>query len=102
MNEQRLEEKIQSKNLNAPRLNPELIDAVIVNEDYYQFPNTTTIVCCLTLKNGYTVTGQSAAVSLENFDEEIGKIVARTHARDKIWALEGYVLKERLFQQAQV
>ena len=35
-------------------------------------------------------------VSPENFDVELGKKIARSNARDKIWALEGYALRERL------
>lgn len=91
-----LEEEIQKKNLTAPRLTPDGIDSVIVNEDYYVFPNTTTTICRLALKNGYSVIGESAAVSLENFDAEIGRSIARRNARDKIWSLEGYLLKDRL------
>jgi hypothetical protein len=102
MNEQEIEAEIQSKELNAPRLSPELIDSRIVSEDYYVFPNTTLTVCCLTLKNGFTVTGESAAVSMENFDEELGRKIARIHARDKIWQLEGYALRERLWLSAQI
>lgn len=102
MNEQAIENEIQSKNLNAPRLSPELIDSRIDGEDYYVFPNTTLTVCCLKLKNGFTVTGESAAVSMENFDEELGRKIARIHARDKIWQLEGYALRERLWLSAQV
>jgi hypothetical protein len=94
--EQMIESEIQSKGLNAPRLSPEKIDVVIVGEDYYVFPNTTTTVCCLKLRNGYTVVGESAAVSAENFDVELGRKIARQHARDKIWALEGYLLRESL------
>jgi hypothetical protein len=95
-NEQNIELEIQSKGLNAPRLSPEKIDAVIVGEDYYVFPNTTVTVCCLKLRNGYTVVGESASVSAENFDVELGRKIARQHARDKIWALEGYLLRESL------
>lgn len=94
--ESQIEAEIQAKNLNAPRLTPTLIDATIVGEDYYVFPNTTLTVCCLTLKNGFNVTGESAAASPENFDVEIGKKIARSNARDKIWALEGYLLKSKL------
>ena len=50
----------------------------------------------MTLKNGFIVTGESAAASPENFDEEIGRSIARSNARDKIWQLEGYLLRERL------
>jgi len=91
-----LEKEIQDKGLNAPRLTPELIDKVIVSEIYHRFEGTQTIVCCLVLENGFTVTGESACASPENYDEEIGRKIAKSNARDKIWVLEGYLLKERL------
>lgn len=96
MTEQAIEKEIQEKGLNAPRLTPEKIDAVIADEDYHVFEKTSLTVCCLTLKNGFTVTGESACASPENFDAEIGRKIARDNARNKIWALEGYLLKERL------
>lgn len=55
----------------------------------------------LVLKNGFTVTGESACASHENFDAEIGRKVAYENAREKIWMLEGYLLKEKLYQAAQ-
>jgi hypothetical protein len=91
-----IEAEIQAKNLNAPRLTPDHIDQTILTEQFHVFPGTTLTVCCLTLKNGFQVTGESAAASPENFDEEIGRKIARSNARDKIWALEGYLLKNRL------
>ena len=91
-----IEQQIQDKGLNAPRLTPDMIDGVILDEQYHVFPGTTMTVCCLTLMNGYCVTGESAAASPENFDEEIGRHIARRNARDKIWSLEGYLLRERL------
>jgi hypothetical protein len=42
------------------------------------------------------VTGESAAASPENFDEQIGRKIARDNARNKIWALEGYLLRSKL------
>ena len=96
MSEQAIEKEIQEKGLNAPRLTPEKIDAVIADEDYHVFEKTSLTVCCLTLKNGFTVTGESACASTENFDAEIGRKIARDNARNIIWALEGYLLKERL------
>ena len=95
-NETAIEEEIQAKGLDAPRLTPALIDAAILAEQYHVFPDTTLTVCCLTLRNGYCVVGESAAASPENFDEEIGRKIARDNARNKIWALEGYLLRERL------
>jgi Phage protein (N4 Gp49/phage Sf6 gene 66) family len=98
LGEQDIEHAIQDKGKSAPRLTPEAIDATIVGEQYYVFPGTTLTVCCLTLRNGYNVTGESAAVSPDNFDAEIGQKVARAEARDKIWQLEGYLLKEALYK----
>lgn len=100
MSETDIENEIQAKGLNAPRLTPADIDAAIAGEQYHVFEGTTLTVCCLTLKNGFTVTGESAAASPENFDREIGQKIARQNARDKIWALEGYRLKQQLADAA--
>jgi hypothetical protein len=99
-NEQEIEQEIQDKGLTAPRVTPEIIDATIVSEQYHVFPGTTVTVALLTLVNGFTTIGESACASPENFNEEIGRKLARDNARDKIWQLEGYLLKERLYQQA--
>lgn len=96
MSEAQVEAMIKDNGCEAPRLTPELIDSVIVDEQFHVFPGSQLTVCCLTLKNGYTVTGESACVSPENFNAEIGQRVARDKARDKIWALEGYLLKQKL------
>ena len=98
MNEREIEKEIQEKALSAPRLKPEDIDAVIVSADYHVFPGTTTTVCCLKLRNGYTVIGKSAAVSADNFDKEIGRKIAYADARGKVWELEGYRLKCMLYE----
>ena len=55
--------------------------------------------CVLVLRNGFTVTGESACASPENFDAEIGRKIARQNAEQKIWPLMGYELKERLHHQ---
>ena len=96
MTEQAIEQEIQDKGLTAPRLTPELIDAAIQDEDYHVFEKTCLTVCCLTLQNGFTVTGESACASPENFNAEIGRRIARENARNKIWMLEGYLLKQKL------
>ncbi|ABE45641.1 Gp49 family protein [Polaromonas sp. JS666] len=95
-NEQQLEKSLQDLKPTAPRLTPADIDKVIVGEAYHRFPGTTLTVCALTLRNGFTATGESAAVSLENFNEEMGRKIARENARDKVWLLEGYLLREKL------
>ena len=95
-NEAAQEKAIQALAPVAPRLTPADIDAVIVGEDYHQFPGTVLTVCALKLRNGFTVTGESAPVSAANFNAEMGRKIARENAREKIWALEGYLLRERL------
>lgn len=86
----------------APRVTPDQVDATIVGEDYHVFPGTTLTVCCLTLKNGFTVTGESACASPENFDAAFGRKLARDEAKRKIWALEGYALRNLLTDVARV
>ena len=52
--------------------------------------------CVLVLRNGFTVTGESACASPENFDAEIGRRIARENAVQKIWPLLGYELRTKL------
>lgn len=96
MSEQSIENAIQEKGLNAPRLFPADIDAVIVGETFTVLPSGKVMVCELTLRNGFTVRGEAATVSKANFNEEIGKTVSRENARKKVWELEGYLLQELL------
>tara|TARA_X000001388_G_scaffold76036_3_gene72284 strand:- start:202 stop:516 length:315 start_codon:yes stop_codon:yes gene_type:complete len=96
MSDKDIEKKIQEKGLTAPRVTPEIIESKIKAEQYHVFPGTTFTVCLLTLENGFTVSGESACASPENFDEEIGREIARDNAKSQIWALEGYLLKEQL------
>ncbi|QIG74369.1 hypothetical protein EVC08_057 [Rhizobium phage RHph_N65] len=100
LNEDAVEAEIKAKNLNAPRLTPAHIDDQIVDEAYHVFPGTTLTVCALTLRNGFHVTGESAAASPANFDAELGRKIARDNARNKIWAFEGYALRNKLAEAA--
>lgn len=128
--EQQIEQEIQSKNLNAPRLTPDYIDSKIALEMYFtgsgiidaqthghhlglvrfqhhdgedlHKPMETLTFCVLVLENGFTVTGESACASPENFDAEIGRKIAYENAREKIWLLEGYLLKEKLNHQIKI
>lgn len=96
LSEEAIEQAIQDKGLTAPRVTPEQLDAQIKRADYHVFPGTMLTVCCLELQNGFTVTGTSACASPENFDMRIGRQIAYRNARDQIWGLEGYLLKEQL------
>lgn len=94
------EEDIKKTNPSADRVTPKHLDEVIVAEQFHVFPGTTLTVCALTLKNGFVVTGTSAAADPNNFDEKIGQDIARERARQEIWVLEGYLVRQRLFEES--
>lgn len=95
-NEQAIEAEIKEKGLTAKRITPDMLDAEIAAEDYYVFPGSCLTVCALTLRNGFVVTGESACASPENFNAELGRAIARANARDKIWPLLGFRLRDEL------
>jgi hypothetical protein len=99
-NEAAIEAEIQAKGLTAPRLTPDMISNKINQIQVHRFPETTLTICALTLQNGFVVVGESAAASPANFDEEIGRNIAFENARQKIWALEGYLLRESLSKES--
>lgn len=130
MNDQAIEQEIQAKGKTAPRITPADLQANIANEIYFtaaegslgavaqklhleghaieiepfdaadRKPLDLLTFCVLTLRNGFTVTGESACASPENFDAEIGRKIARQNAEQKIWPLMGYTLKQILHERA--
>ncbi len=109
----RAEAEIQAKGLTAPRVTPQDIEANIASEHYFtaddgewgagrhahkpQHPQLSLLTfCVLVLRNGFTVTGESACASPKNFDAEVGRKIARQNAVNKIWPLMGYALRSRL------
>ena len=112
MNDQEIELEIQAKGLTAPRITPADIEANIASEHYFTAMEGAKATgyleksdddalrcltfCVLVLRNGFTVTGESACASPENFDAEVGRKIARANAVNKIWPLMGYALKAKL------
>lgn len=110
MNDQTIEQEIQAKGKTAPRITPDDIEANIVQENYFTAWDGAERVsnhrpdpalklltfCVLVLRNGFTVTGESACASPENFDAEIGRKIARQNAVAKVWPLLGYELRSWL------
>lgn len=98
--EAEIEKIIQAKGLTAPRLSPEELDRNIIHSAFVKHVSAGGQVlrwCVLTTKSGYAVTGKpSVSVSPENDDQEVGEAVAFANARNELWPLMGYVLKERL------
>lgn len=123
VNDQDIEKELQANGMTAPRITLVDIEANILSEHYFtardgrrgaiadgsyvgrekpqqderdlQALDLLTF-CVLVLRNGFTVTGESACVSPENFDDEIGRRVARQNAINKVWPLMGYELKSSL------
>ena len=110
-----LEREIQAKASTGPRVTPSAIEAEIASEHYFTAeqgafaafdpPRGSDVVppelslltfCVLVLRNGFTVTGESACASAENFDAEIGRRIARENAVQKMWPLLGYELRTKL------
>ena len=118
-----IERLIQAKGKTAPRVTPADIEANIVGEVYFTAadgyrsspcydpnghahdplpapaPLELLTFCVLVLRNGFTVTGESACANPENFDAEIGRRIAREHAVQKVWPLMGYELRSKLAEQ---
>tara|TARA_R110000868_G_scaffold102049_5_gene280983 strand:+ start:1603 stop:2430 length:828 start_codon:yes stop_codon:yes gene_type:complete len=58
-------------------------------------------LCVIELQNGFVVVGKSAAADPENFNAELGQKIAYEDALSQVWPLEGYLLRERLYWDAQ-
>lgn len=125
MNYTQIEQEIKAKGLTAPRITPADVEANIVSEHYFTgadgrygaILNETYVgkelprdddgdleplelltFCVLVLRNGFTVIGESACASPENFDAELGRKIARQNAVEKVWPLMGYALRSKLVQ----
>ena len=75
-------------------------DGVLFNGDSKDIPEALGLLtfCVLVLQNGFTVVGQSACASRDNYDEAIGQDLAKTDAFNKIWPLMGYELRTNLMK----
>jgi hypothetical protein len=125
MTDASIEQEIQAKGKTAARVTPDDIEAEISSEHYFTAadgvqgayraggdvhpvggtPSQATHMtlglltfCVLVLRNGFTVTGESACASPENFDAEIGRKIARQNAIAKVWPLLGFRLRDKLAQ----
>lgn len=123
MTDKEIEQEIQDKGKTALRVTPEMVERNILSEHYFTAadgragaltagtyvgrekpeaydedlkPLGLLTFCVLVLRNGFTVTGESACASPENFDAEIGQKVARQNAVQKIWPLMGYELRSKI------
>jgi hypothetical protein len=76
------------------------VEKLVASENYYLIPGSTVMVCTLTLVNGFVVTGESVCIDPAQYEADVGRAIARDRAKDKIWALEGYALRDRAWQKS--
>ena len=104
-NEQKVEALIQQEQALAPRVIPEDLDKNIASVEFVKHVTNTGKVlrwCILNTVNGFAVTGEpSVSVSVENDRQSVGEEVAYNNARSKLWPLMGYLLTEKLYQEAE-
>ena len=74
------------------------IDEMVENAadiQYHHFEGTTTVVCLVTLQNGFSLVGDAACINMSDFDLELGKDIAVHKAKEQLWALEAYLRKNQ-------
>lgn len=77
------------------------IKVLIEKVEYYVFPETTVTTCLISLTNGTKLLGVNYGRILpEEQDWEMGKQEAYKDAFNKIWELEGYLVRQGLYEDA--
>lgn len=103
MNDAAIEEEIQAKGLNAPRVTLDGLNQNIVHTEIVKHVSQSGQIlrwAVLTTRNGFAVTGRpSASVSSANDNAEIGEKVAIDNAKQELWPLMGYELRSKLAAQ---
>lgn len=90
--------------LTAPKVVPSDVENEIVNEYYqnagravyatYGSPLDNVTLCFLELRNGFVIIGKSACVNAANFNEDIGRQLAREDALRQVWPYLGFRLAD--------
>ena len=71
----------------------------IKHVSYALLPETTTTICIMTMTNGFVVLGTSACADPAMFNKALGEQYSYSDAIDKLWPLEGYLLREELSKE---
>lgn len=88
-------EKELQERTSAPRVHQSDVDAAVLRSEYTLLPDGRTTICLITMRNGFTVRGESSCVFVENYRKDIGERIAREDAYDKVWAFLGFALADR-------
>ena len=109
-----IEQEIQAKGLTAPRVTPADIEAEIASEHYFtaldgvegatgswnggdSYALGLITICVLITRNGTKLVGvNEGPVSIQNFDADMGRRMAREKAIDQLWPMLGYELRTKL------
>jgi len=81
------------------KITPEFLQSEIVGVEYRRLTGTMTH-CTITVKNGFTFTGESACADPKNYDKELGEKYALENAKEKMWVPYGFMLKQQLADEA--
>lgn len=100
MNTNEIREKARSL-AKYPYVKSEIVDAMIERKEFWRVPGTTTTVCCIVLKNGYTVIGTAACVDIRNYDEKISKELSFSKARDEVFHYLAFAVLDEKYQSDQ-
>lgn len=104
MSSEAIEQEIQAKDLNAPRVSLDDLNANIVHTEIVKHVAPSGQIlrwAVLTTSNGFAVAGKpSASASSENDDAQTGEKRAIENARNELWPLMGYELRSKLAAQA--
>ena len=109
-----IEQEIQAKGLTAARVTPADIEANIASEHYFtaldgvegatgswnggdSYALGLITICVLITRNGVRLVGvNEGPVSIQNFDADMGRRMARQKAIDQLWPMLGYELRTKL------
>ena len=78
----------------ADRVTPEYMKSRITSTDFTRIGETVTH-CRIVLDNGFGISGESACVNPENYNQQIGEKIAYDNAFRQLWPLFGFLLAEK-------
>lgn len=81
------------------RVTEDMIKEQIMDKTFTTLPSGKTMICELTLKNGFTVRGEASVVDKENFVQEIGEKISYEDAFNKVWPLLGYEMQTKMYNE---
>lgn len=80
------------------KVTKEMVEEQVVDKTFTLLPSGKKMICELTLKNGFTVTGEAGVVDKENFVQEVGERISYQRALDNVWPLLGYEMQSKLHE----